>query len=201
MSIFYVITLTIYSTWHFEPIPDAINTRIAIDVDTSITPHIGYWKNNTIYYAKRITAGDSSIWLSEIVDTTPIGPFIWHTNFAVGKNSRPHIVYHKRDNSPHFTSVYYATKDSLGNWNLTLIDSIGTGPDVDTDSMDYPRVVYNSNYGGILRHAYWNGSAWIKEDISEDYGHITLKIDKLNNPHISLGAPIILNQNRLGWVG
>jgi len=197
MDGFSLAILFVIRTWYFEPIPNA-GGRIALDVDTCGKPAIGYWRNDTIYYAPRVSMGDSFAWPAEIVDTTPFGPFVYHTNFAVGKNYKPHIVYHKWRHYPDYLDVYYATKDSLGIWSSVMLDSFAVGPDIDTDSLDYPHIVY---FGNSLLHAYWNGSSWVKENMDDDYGLISIKIDRNDTLHVGLGAPITINDTRQGWVG
>lgn len=185
-------------SWHFEPVSGA-SDYIAIDVDSSGMPAVVYWKDSTIYYARRAIIGDSAVWPAESVYATPLSAYIFGREFAVGRNSIPHMLFHNWRTFPNFLDVYYATKDSMGQWQSFLIDSFAVMGDVDTDTSDYPHIVYTT--AGVVYYRYWDGSNWIGEFIDSSYSLMSLKVDRQNRPHIGLGAPITYKENRLGYAG
>lgn len=183
MSSFVLIAI---ATWHFELIPGATED-IVLDVDTAGNASIAYFKDSVVYYAKRVAVGDSFQWLTEIVDSGAVGPQGYGNpvELAIDKSTNPHLIYFKSD-------LYYATKDSLGNWQSTMLDTFEhyRKSGLDTDTMDYPHVV-----GGelLVWHYYWDGSSWNSEYIGE-ISYVSLVSDKNNNLHIGIVPPIICDR-------
>ncbi len=190
---FLVILIT---TWHFEVIPEATKD-ITLGVDTAGVASVAYYADSIIHYAKRSAMGDSFVWSNEVVDSGVVQYYYGSVDLAVDKKSRPHIVYSKSAYN-YYRPTYYTTKDSSGIWQPTLLDTSALGATIDTDTLDYPHVVYAGNG---LWHQYWDGSNWIKEYIVSDYMYVSLVIDRGNTPHIGLGAPVIANEQRVGWLG
>lgn len=190
MALFSFFVLIVISTWHFEPIPEA-SEYISLDVDTTGVASVAYYKNSVIYYAQRVPMGDSFQWLTEIVDSGAAGYYYGAVELAVDEELNPHIIYFKY-------GLTYTTKDSLGSWQSIILDSVVSYKSgLDTDTLNYPHVVY---FGNSLWHQYWDGSTWIKEYIDYMIGYISLVIDKESKSHFGSGAPVILNEERGGWV-
>lgn len=112
-----------------------------------------------------------------------------YSSLAIDNLGRPHISYLDND------TIKYAHQVN-DNWVIEVIDDvIATGQtSIAIDSRNYPHVIYgyySTTQGDtFLRYAYWNGSNWLKEDVSiidplRKYGHKSLALDVNNNPHIA----------------
>jgi hypothetical protein len=65
----------------------------------------------------------------------------------------------------HFTGATYGA----------LVDSgdVGEGNCFAFDSLGYPHISYFDGHNNHLKHAYWDGTEWVKEVIDENYGYKT----------------------------
>lgn len=194
MTLYSFFVLIVISAWHFEPIPEATE-YIVLDVDTAGMASVAFYKDSVIYYAQRVAMGDSFGWMTEVVDSGIAG-YRNSVELAMDMKLSPHIIYFKRRIDFFERDLYYTTKDSSGEWNSILLDTVaGFKSGLDTDTLNYPHVVYDSD---SLWHQYWDGSTWIKEYI-DDYmfgGYISLVIDRNNNLHIGIGPPLIDGRQR-----
>ncbi len=159
---------------------------------------VAYYEDSVVYYARRNVLGDSVVWIKELVDSSIVQYYYGSVALAVDNKANPHVVYSK-PNYNYYLDMYYATKDSLCTWQTVLLDTVVFFGVIDTDTLDYPHVVYPSKNN--LWHQYWDGSNWNKESIGNFYMYVSLVIDRDNKPHIGLGAPVIYNGQRGGWVG
>lgn len=125
--------------------------------------------------------------MTELVDSGAIGlqGYGNPVEIAIDKSINPHLIYFKPD-------LYYATKDSLGNWQNTMLDTFEhyRKSGLDTDTLDHPHVVSGEI---LIWHYYWDGSSWNSECIGE-IGYVSLVSDRNNNLHIGIGPPLICDR-------
>tara|TARA_Y100001978_G_scaffold18769_1_gene14514 strand:+ start:197 stop:5857 length:5661 start_codon:yes stop_codon:yes gene_type:complete len=165
--------------------PDAgYYNSIAIDSNDNI--HISYQQQNATNTLKHAFY-DGVSWTKTDVDPFAVGGF---TAIAIDSNDNIHIS-HQGYGTPEVLRHSYFDGISWSNHN------IDSGPDcpcgsytsLDIDSNDGVHVSY-STYGGTddLKHAYYDGISWITSIVDSQGSvgrHSSLKVDSLNNIHIS----------------
>ena len=204
MTLICFCALLVFNTWHFDYIPNAMDD-LRLAVDDEGMAHVVSFAGGTVIYAMRVAVGDSFVWSTEVVVTDAVQPYSWYgtsVDIAVDGNSDPYITYCKEGPSIYTATLYYACRDSAGTWNSTMIDTTMLKTGIICDSLNHPHIVYSrcssSEYDGVW-HKYWDGSTWNTEYVGSygwNGGYVSLIIDKKDQLHMSLGAPLIDGENR-----
>jgi len=148
--------------WNFDTIeiPDSTKKVMscAIEIGSDETPHVVYGiepvdPDSGILPTIRYAVKNGSNW--EIEDLNIKGEKI---RMDLDGNDIPHIV------AWYYDGLRYITKNSSGEWNLTIIDQdfCYNDPYIVIDSQNHPYVYYQgvSSEDYAEKIAYWNGTAW-----------------------------------------
>jgi hypothetical protein len=168
--------------------PANIGWYNSIAIDDSGHAHIAYssYSTTSLTYCLKYAHGDSTIWTSEIVDTS--GSVGLYCSIAIDASGYPHISYYDASKA----DLKYAHMDGSG-WHVQRIDSMATKglyTSIAIDQFGAPHIGYRSVTEGGLRHAYWDGFGWISELIESGFGmgcYVSLALDPQDYPHISSG--------------
>lgn len=164
--------------------PRALAAVPVIDLGPELQPRV-------ISYATedgdlRYVALNGGSWQAETVDAQ--GNVGDGQDLVVDKEDRPHISYRDQTNG----GLKYAVKEE-GAWQVTVVDSLGKpGQSVESssivvDSSDRPHIVYNIQSQDIpayLKHAYYDGKVWQKEELGLEGHWPSLAIDNREDLHI-----------------
>jgi len=106
---------------------------------------------------------------------------ISHGQFALALDSEgtPHVSY--RDGG-----VWYAYQTG-SSWAIELVDETSAYIcAIALDSDDHPHIAYVVGSARMLRHAYWDGSTWIIQNLESGVGtsKVAIACDSENNAHI-----------------
>jgi len=136
-------------------------------------------------------------WESEIVPIT--GDINWPyyqyaSNLALDQNNYPHIAYSSNLDNPDYSELIHVAWNG-SDWVNTQVDSQDDysffGISIDIDSNSNPHISYvaidNITYKYEQRYAFWNGSTWNTETVSNYYDteKTVIKIDSQDRPHIA----------------
>jgi hypothetical protein len=191
-----VILLLLLNAWRFEMIPEASQDIVlSVHADTCIA--VVYHQDSVVYYAQRVIAGDSVVWQTEIIDTTPINSFMMIRNFTHNQQGEAHVLYHVWGDYPYWYDCIHACRDTHGIWHYSLVDSMVWGTDIVVDHAYNPHVMY---YTQELWHGYRSGDEWQKEYIDDGLygGYISLECDAYDRLYFGMGAPVC--DSRQGYV-
>ena len=164
---------------------------------SSVRAHIGSpIKSHVDPLSSNSTEVDLFSWTSESV-TTSGGDIEAESNIALDNNNNPHIAYSINFNNPDYSVLMHVAWNGT-DWVNTEVDrqddNIFTGISIALDSNSNPHISYvaieNISYGYDQydqRYAYWNGSTWDTETISNYYetDKTVIKIDSQDRPHIA----------------
>ena len=176
--------------WHLR-IADSGNPGVlgltnCIAVDTFLRPHIVYstgWPSHEL----RHCFWDGLEWE---IDTIDPGLLNLRPSLVIDSAGRSHVSYESDG------VLKYAT-ESMGTWQLTVVDTSGYiegGTSISMNRHNLPAIAY---YGGDgdwqdLRFAFWDGSSWHTEVVESAIYHtfhwqgiVSLKFNSLNQPCIS----------------
>ncbi len=181
------------STWHKETVDglgdEDVGRFVSLALDADDHPHISY--QDVTNYNLRYAYHDGSAWHIEVVDSgTDTGYF---TSIALDSAGHPHIAYY--DQGDH--KVRYASYDG-STWQVETVESFLWAQYISLalDSSDHPHIGY---YGEIclfdceevLRHAYYDGTAWQREAVeNSEMHHISLAVDDQDRVHIAYYDPV-----------
>jgi hypothetical protein len=165
-------------TWNLTLLDSDGNLRYtSLAIDRRNWYHISY---EELGEELRYALWNGSAWNIEKADTGHVGAW---SSIKVDRDGAPHIGYfdHVRK------MVKYATKLN-GIWDTSHVDDMrGPGTSLDLDSSGRPHISYQSrDYN--LKHAWWNGSAWLNETVDDNTTvgtYSSMKIDGNDDIHIS----------------
>lgn len=82
---------------------------------------------------------------------------------------------------------------SFAQWNTQTVDNsgdVGKWSDIAYDSQGYPHIVYFDDTGNDVMYAYWNGTAWMIEQIRSlsfsGFVSCAIAVDNQDYPHVVL---------------
>ena len=138
-------------------------------------PRISYYNNSANNGAGELQYmyKNGTKWVIENVTPKSSGGR-WNS-LAVDSNGNPRISYYDIVSGPVQGSLRYAERTSDGVWKTTIVDgnmldllNVGAWNSLALDSSGNPCISYNVNNGtnGSLKYAYWNGTKWITEVVS-----------------------------------
>ncbi|OAQ19816.1 PKD domain-containing protein [Thermosulfurimonas dismutans] len=129
----------------------------------------------------------SSLWKRTCTQRTDFFSGLSPESLVVDRDGSPHAVYYRG-------SLYHLWKDDTG-WHTEVLEEgirdglkvadIGPHLSLVSDSEGRLHVAYVVN--GTLRHAWWEGSAWQKEDVGQGVdvqGYISLAVDSQGGLHL-----------------
>lgn len=166
--------------WHFEIVDGQwlVGLHNSIAIDSFGNPHIAYYANSlySLRYASRI--GGS--WSLETADAD--GHVGISASLAIDSTNHPHISHQR--GFPTYNLKY--TCKNNGGWYSEIVDAVALNSQATSlvlDNYDYPHISYTT---GILKYAYWTGSAWdIQAVNNESSGWSSMALDFNGNPCIS----------------
>jgi hypothetical protein len=188
------------SNWSIQTIdseaPSFAFYGASISLDSNNYPHVVYGEGDVIYGAVftnssnvKYAEWDGQSWSIQtaFLDVSSFGSGV------LDSNGYPHFTYLVG------ASLRYASWDG-STWSTQIVDSnplISDGSFLALDSHNNPHVSYfkepelGSETGGDLMYAYWTGSAWNAETVTNNgtmYGAGPITLDSSGNPHISYSS-------------
>jgi hypothetical protein len=170
--------------WHIVTVRSGIfiGWTTAMDLDQDGYPHISYSEYDTENLLRH-TWEDISGWHTETAATSAQGIIEGFTDIAVDTGNYAHIIYVPTAGN-HF--IYHAYQDSGGWQTETVNGEQSLLFCVDTDSGNYPHIVFQSEVTGLLHYSFKSGTGWTTETAASDSGmYCSLVLDDSGMPHIS----------------
>ncbi len=158
-----------------------VNSFISLALDSSGTPHIGYYHsiNHDLKYAVK----SGGIWTIDTVDSP--GDVGSHASLALDSSGNPHISYHDYTNR----DLKYAVK-SGGIWTIEIVESaaeVGSFTSLALGSSGNPHIIFFSP-NEDLKYAVKSDNEWSFEIVNSDDAvgpYTSLALDSSGNPHVS----------------
>ncbi|HZU41527.1 MAG TPA: hypothetical protein VE994_02565 [Terriglobales bacterium] len=181
--------------WHKQLIdPAKIDYHNHIGLDANDNPRISYYQyhdpSGHVVLHLKYAYFDGKQWYIQTLDKRGgTGKF---NSIAVDSTGNPHIAYAHVG----LGDLLYAHYDGK-EWQFSDADTrrnengyVGMGNSIAVDSTGNPHVAYFDISNETVRYAYWNGSTWKTETVSElagrsDADHVSLMLDRNNVPHIA----------------
>lgn len=182
--------------WEFDTIDPlfAIPTSCSLALDSHDGPHIGYATIDlTSVHYFHLVGGE---WVDEVVDEGPAGAI----SIALDSQGNPHISYA----TAQLFSLHYASRTGAG-WTTETVDPVNASDcSLALDSQDRPHISYHVGGGvsvaigtadvitdgitisGMLKYAYWTGSAWDIQTVDQETIHLTAGLDSA--PFLTIGG-------------
>jgi len=163
--------------WAIETIEAGLSSDcdLSIATDGQDLPHVSYV--GPYPYALRYASRSGTEWqIDTIVADVPRKARV---SLAIDTDGLPHVSYRGGNLS------YASRPDS--SWLVQEVDGTSTANcALALDSSNYPHIAYIVSYSYVLRHAGWDGSAWIIQNIEAgvDGANVAIAIDSSDNPHI-----------------
>jgi hypothetical protein len=188
------------SNWSIQTIdteaPSSDFYEASISLDSNNYPHVVYGEGNMIYGTAfnnvsnvKYAQWNGQSWSIQTVFLN-VSSF---ENIVLDSNGYPHFTYLVG------ASLRYASWDG-STWSTQIVDSnplISDSSFLALDSHDKPHICYfkepeiGSETGGNLMYAYWTGSAWNTETVTNngtDYGAGPIALDSSDTTHISYSS-------------
>ena len=138
-------------------------------------PRISYYNNSANSGAGELQYmyKNGTKWVKE--DVTPKSPGGRWNSLAVDSAGNPRISYYDIVSGPVQGSLRYAERTSDGQWKITIVDgnladllNVGAWNSIALDSSGNPCISYNVNNetNGSLKYAYWDGTKWVTQVVS-----------------------------------
>ncbi len=172
-------------SWHQETVDAGfgVGQYAAIAMDKNNYAHISYYDcfNGDLKYAYY----NGSNWVLSLIDTPATT-----TNAPEEVAPQPLSTFEQlgKDLAPQRLAPQPEGANSILSPTLTEISGVGKYSSIALDSHNYPHISYYDQVNRSLKHAYWNGSQWIREtvDKTKEAGkYSSIAIDDNDHPRIS----------------
>ncbi len=166
--------------WHMLTVDSgAASDDLALALDSNDYPHISYFADNVLKYARY----DGAVWQIETMSDKGGNDI----SLALDETNQPHISYY----DPYSSSLKYAWRDS-SSWHIETVDlngDVGRGASIALDKTGRPHISYHDNSTGDVKYARYDGVAWriTTVDSTGDAGGVatSLALNDQDAPSIS----------------